>query len=140
MFGHCCVDFKWAGHRLAHVFAQADGWSTASHKPKMTLLEAPTGTLLFYSKDIMQEIVHMLLLEEYDVSKKRVIFMDKRQDKTAASTQTETSGSKKVNVPGAQEGARRNGVKTEMNEAKSSGYDVAFTCDDIRCFYKLFWN
>jgi len=31
-------DIKWAGHRLAHVFA--DGWSTASHKRKMTLLEA----------------------------------------------------------------------------------------------------
>jgi len=29
-------DFKWAGHRLAHVFA--DGWSTASHKRILTLL------------------------------------------------------------------------------------------------------
>jgi len=37
-------DFKWA----AHVFA--DGWSKVSHKRKtrMTLLEAPTGILLFY--------------------------------------------------------------------------------------------
>ena len=49
-------DFKWAGHRLAHIFA--DGWSAGSHKGKATLLEAPTGTLLFYDKDIMQEIVH----------------------------------------------------------------------------------
>jgi len=32
-------------------------------------LEAPTGTLLFYYKDIKQEIVHTLLLEEYGVSK-----------------------------------------------------------------------
>ena len=56
-------DFKWAGHRLAHVFA--DGWSTLSHKRKMTLMEAPTRTLLFYYKDIKQEIVHTLLLEEY---------------------------------------------------------------------------
>ena len=39
----------------------------------MTLLEAPTGTLLFYYKDIKQEIVHTLLLEEYGVSKKWVI-------------------------------------------------------------------
>jgi len=40
-------DFKWAGHRPAHVFA--NGWSTASHKRKMTvtLLQTPTGTLLF---------------------------------------------------------------------------------------------
>ena len=53
-------DFKWAGYRLAHVFA--DGWQTASHKRKMTLMEAPTGTLLFYYKDIKQEIVHTLLL------------------------------------------------------------------------------
>ena len=59
----------------------------------MTLLKAPTGTLLFYYKDIKQEIVHTLLLEEYGVSKKWVIIMDKRQDKTAASTQVETSGS-----------------------------------------------
>jgi len=29
-------DFKWAGHRLAHVFA--DGWLTASHKRILTLL------------------------------------------------------------------------------------------------------
>ena len=71
-------DFKWAGHRLAHVFA--DGWSTASHNRKMTLLEAPTGTLLFNFKDIKQEIVHTLLLEEYGLSKKWVIIMDRRQD------------------------------------------------------------
>ena len=58
----------------------------------MTLLDAPTGTLLFYYKDIKQEIVHALLLEEYGVSKKWAIIMDKRQDKTAASTQAETSG------------------------------------------------
>jgi len=83
-------DFKWAGHRLAHVFA--DGWSTASHKRKMTLMEAPTGTLLFYYKDIKQEIVHTLLLEEYGVSKKWVIMMDKKQDSNTASTPSETSG------------------------------------------------
>jgi len=84
-------DFKWAGHRLAHIFA--DGWSMASHKRKMTLLEAPTGTLLFYYKNNKQEIVHTLLLEEYGLSKKWVIIVDKRQDKIAASTQAETSGS-----------------------------------------------
>ena len=46
----------------------------------MTLLEAPTGTSLFNYKEIQQEIVHTLLLEEYGVSKKWVIIMDKRQD------------------------------------------------------------
>jgi len=56
-------DFKWPGHRSAHVFA--NGWSTASHKRKMTLLEAPTGTLLLYYKDIKQETVHTLMLNEY---------------------------------------------------------------------------
>jgi len=45
-------DFKWAGHRLAHVFA--DGWSTASHNRKMTSLEASTRKLLYYYKDIKQ--------------------------------------------------------------------------------------
>jgi len=63
-------DFNWAWHRSAHVLA--DVWSTASHKLKMTLLEAPTGTLFFYYKDIKQEIVHTLMLEEYGVSKKWV--------------------------------------------------------------------
>jgi len=60
---------------------------------KMTLLEAPTRTLLLYYKDIKQEIVHTLLLEEYGVSKNWVIITDKRQDNTAASNQAETSGS-----------------------------------------------
>jgi len=73
-------DFKWVGHRLEHIFA--DGWSTGSQKRKVKLLEAPTGTLLFYYKDIKQQIVHMLLLEEYGVSKKWVIIMDRRQDLT----------------------------------------------------------
>jgi len=54
----------------------------------MTLLEAPRGKLLFNYK----EIVHTSLLEEYGVSKKWVIAMDKRQDKTAASTQAGNSG------------------------------------------------
>jgi len=72
-------DFKWAGHRLAHIFA--DGWSTRSHKRQMTLLAAPTGTLLFYYKDIKKEIVHTLL-EEYGMSTKWVIIMDRKQDLT----------------------------------------------------------
>ena len=58
-------DFKWSGHRLAHVFA--DGWSTVPHKRKMTLLEAPTRTLLFYYKEIQQELAHTLLLGECGV-------------------------------------------------------------------------
>jgi len=61
-------DFKWAGHRLVHIFA--DGWSTGSHKRKVTLLEAPTGTLPFYYEDIKQEIVHTLLLEKHGLTKK----------------------------------------------------------------------
>jgi len=55
-------------------------------------MEAPTGTLLFYYKDIKQEIVHTLLLEEYGVSKKWVIMMDKKQDSNTASTPSEASG------------------------------------------------
>jgi len=73
-------------------------------------LEAPTGTLLFNYKDIKQEIVHTLLLEEYGVSKKWVIIMDKRQDKTAASTQAETRGSSAQDhycVGGSGEGAKK---------------------------------
>jgi len=52
----------------------------------MTSLEAPTGTLLYYYKDIKQEIVQTFLLEEYGVSKKWVIIMDRRQDLNLTST------------------------------------------------------
>jgi len=59
---------------------------------KMTLLEAPTGTLLFYYKDIKQEIVYTLLLEEYGVSKKCLIIMDGRQDLNVTLTPARKSG------------------------------------------------
>jgi len=49
--------------------------------------------IVFFYKDIKQEIVHKLLLKEYDVSKKWIIIMDRRQDKIVASTQAQTSGS-----------------------------------------------
>jgi len=58
----------------------------------MTLLEALTRTLLFYYKDIKQEIVHTLLLEEYCVSMKWVIIMDRRQDLNVTSTPAGKSG------------------------------------------------
>jgi len=58
----------------------------------MTLLEAPTGTLLFYYKDIKQEIVHTLLLEQYAVSKNGLIIIDKRQDLNVTSTPAGKSG------------------------------------------------
>jgi len=58
----------------------------------MILLEAPTRTLLFYYKDIKQEIVHTLLLEEYGVSQKGVIIMDRRQDLNVTSTPAGKSG------------------------------------------------
>jgi len=51
-----------------------------------------TGTLLFYYKDIKQEIVHTLLLEELSVPKKWVIIMDRRQYSNAASISAETNG------------------------------------------------
>jgi len=42
--------------------------------------------------DNQDRALRPLLLEEYGVSKKWVIIMDKRQDKTVASTQAKTSG------------------------------------------------
>jgi len=64
--------------------------------------------------------------------------MDKRQDKTAASTQAETSGSLGQDryCAKGQEEARRNGVETETNKNKSTSCDVAGTCDDVCCFSK----
>ena len=82
-------DFKWSGHSLAHVID--DSWSTASHKHERTLFEEPMERLLFYCKDIKQEIVHTLLLEEYGVmvSKKLMIIMDRRQDQMQLQLQQE---------------------------------------------------
>ena len=93
-------------------------------------------TLLFYYKDIKQEIVHTLLLKEYGVLKKWVITMDSKQDSNAASTLAETSDLRVriVTVPGVQEEVQKNGVETEKNRDKSSNCDVYVTFDDVRCF------
>ena len=48
--------------------------------------------MLLYYKDIKQEIVHTLLLEEYGVSKQWVIIMDRRQDLNVTSTPAGESG------------------------------------------------
>jgi len=50
-------------------------------------------TLPFYYEDIKQEIVHTLLLEEYGVSKKWVVIMDRRQDTNVTSTPAGKRGS-----------------------------------------------
>jgi len=103
---------------------------------KITLLEAPTGTLLFYYKDITQEIVHTLLLEEYGVSKKWVIIMDRRQDLSVFRLQQEKVDLRltTVTVPEVLEEARRNGVQTKKNRNKSSICDNYVTCVDVSCF------
>ena len=49
-------------------------------------------TVLFYYKDIKYEIVDTFLLEEYGVSKKWVIIMDRRQDLNVTSTPARKSG------------------------------------------------
>jgi len=55
-----------------------DGSSTALRKRKRTLFDVPTGILLSNFEDIKQESVQTSLLEEYGLSKKWVIFMDRR--------------------------------------------------------------
>jgi len=95
----------------------------------MTLLKAPTGTLLFNYKDIKQEIVHKLLLEEYGVSKKWVIIMDRKQDLMWLRLQQEKVDLRlrTVTVPEVLEEARRNGVQTKRNRNKSSICDSYVT-------------
>jgi len=71
--------------------------------------------ITFYYKDIKQEIVHTLLLEEYGVSKMWVIVMDRRQDLNMPSTPAGKSG------PSAQErycgrGLRGGAKKRRANE------------------------
>jgi len=64
------------------------------------------------------------LLEEYGVSKKWIIIMDRRKDSKAAWTLAETSGLSAQ--------ARRNGVEMDQNRDKSSYCDICVTCDDVR--------
>jgi len=49
-------------------------------------------TLLFYYKDVKQQIVRTLLLKESGVLKKWVIIMDRRQDLNVTSTPAGKSG------------------------------------------------
>jgi len=105
----------------------------------MTLLEVPTGILLFYHKDIKQEIMHTLLLEKYGVSKKWVIIMDIRQDLNATLTPAGKSGLfwlRIVIVPEGYGEAQRNGMETEENMDKSSNFESYFTSLDVRCFFE----
>jgi len=76
------------------------------------------------------------LLEEYGVSKKWVIIMDKRQDKMRLRLKQKQVDLRLriVTVPGAQEEAQRNGVQTETNKDKFSSCDVSVTCDDVHYF------
>jgi len=72
------------------------------------------------------------------VSTKWVIIMDKRQDKTAASTEAETSGSSAQDRYCARgsggHAKKRRGNGDEYKEVYDSSCNVAFTCDDVRCF------
>jgi len=133
-------NFKWSGHRLANEIT--DGWSTASHKRTMALLQAPTGTLLFYYRDIKPEIVNTLLLEEYGVSKKWVIIMDRRQDSNVTSTPSGKSG------PSAQDRYcqrfRRKREETAWNRRKiDTSILILIVMLHVLTYvvsYKLFWD
>ena len=106
-------------------------------------MEAPTGTLLFYYKDIKQEIVHALLLEEYGVSKKWVSIMDRRQDLNETSTQVGKSG------PSAQDRycARGFGGGAKKRRANQKRIEISLVFVTIMLHVltytvsnKLFWN
>jgi len=103
----------------------------------MTLLKALTGTLICNYKDIEQEIVHTLLMEEYGVSKTWVIIMDKGQDKNAASTPIEirTFGSGSLLCQEFRRRREETAWKFETNKDRSSSCDIYVTRDDVRCFY-----
>jgi len=89
------------GRGSKNLLMVADGQSRASHKRKMTLLECPQGQSFFYYKDIKPEIVHTLLLEEYGVSKKWVIIMDRRQNSNTTPAEIDSSRNKWIfTVPG----------------------------------------
>ena len=96
----------------------------------MTLLKALT--FIFNYKDIEQEIVHTLLMEEYGVSKTWVIIMDKRQDKNAASTPTEirTFGSGSLLCQEFRRRREETAWKFETNKDRSSSCDIYV----VRCF------
>jgi len=112
----------------------------------MTLLKALTGTFFFNLKknvkDIEQEIMHALLMEEYGVSKTWVIIMDKRQDTSAASTpaKTRTLGSGSLLC---QEFMKRREEKVwKLRSLRTGLVVVIFMLRVMKCVvsYKLFLN
>jgi len=75
-------------------------------------------------------------LEEYGVSKKWEIIMDRRHDSNRLRLQQKQMDLRLriATVPGVQEAARRNGEETEKNRDKPFNCEVYVTCDDVRCF------
>ena len=125
-------DFKWPWHRLAHAFA--DGWSTASHTSERTLLEEPTWTLLIYYRDIKQEIVQILPLEEYVVSKKWLIIMDRIYVRLQLQQKKMDLRLTIVIMPEVYEEAQRKGMEAKKNRNKFRDCNSYVQCVDIRCF------
>jgi len=117
-------------HRYGH--AKSRRLMVCQWKRKMILTEGQTWRLLYYYKDIKQEIVHTLLLEECGVQMKWVIIMDKRQDSNTSLTQAylKTSGPSAQNHYFARSlgEARRNGVETEKSRIKPSHCDLCYVC------------
>ena len=67
--------YKWAGKRVAHIFA--DSWSTASYSREMNdseIEEHGEGYRVFYYKDLVgHELCHDLNLEEWGASRSWII-------------------------------------------------------------------
>lgn len=76
-------DFKWPGHRVAHIFP--DKWATASMRRKPNADEIGqdgAGFYGFYYSDVQEEIMHNLDLNEWGITKSWVIL---KKDETAPS-------------------------------------------------------
>ena len=93
--------FQWKGKRFTMKFE--GGWITAYCKRACNRCEVPEGYLLFRSKDKDTKcITHMLDLQEYGVTKNRVII-------TEISKEVENNTIARVNVYTKQYVSRRNG-------------------------------
>ena len=101
-----------------------------------------TGTFSFNYKDIEQEIVHTLLMEEYGVSKTWVIIMDKRQDTNAASTPAKTRTLGSGSLLCQEFRRRREETAWKLRRIRTGLVAVIFMLRVMTCVvsYKLFLN
>jgi len=120
--GQFLSNFEWSGHRSAHVFS--DGWSTAPHKRKMTLLAKILSKRLCIRYCWRNMVCRRNRWSSWTGDRTQ-LWLRLQQEKVDLQLRIAT-------VPEVQEEQRRNGVETET--WKNSICDRYVACVDVRYF------